>query len=248
MKLLKRLRKNSKKGIKSLAILLDPDETTSEEARELTILAKKNGVDYIFVGGSLITKDRFSDLVRQLKTEGDIPVIIFPGSNLQISADADAILLLSLISGRNPEFLIGQHVVAAPVLSQSDLEILPTGYILVDCGKPTTVSYISNTTPIPRDKPSIAACTALAGQMLGLKLIYLDGGSGALQPIAPEMIARVKQNIKAPLIVGGGINTPEKAKSALEAGADMIVIGNALEENPGLLAAIARCVHEASRS
>ena len=231
-------------GLKSLAVLLDPDKTTPEDAHRLAIQARKHNVDYLFVGGSLITNDRFSELIVQLKKDCDIPVIIFPGSNLQICSEADGILLLSLISGRNPEYLIGQHVIAAPLLRQTDLPILPTGYILIDWGRPTTVSYISNTTPIPHDKPSIAACTSLAGQMLGLKLIYLDGGSGALQPISSEMISTVKEIIKVPLIVGGGINSPEKARTALDAGADIIVVGNALEENPGLLAEIAACVYE----
>jgi len=248
MSLLKRLKKNRKIGHKSLAILLDPDKTTPEDARKLAIQARKHHVDYLFVGGSLITNDQFSGLIAQLKKDCDIPVIIFPGSNLQICPEADGILLLSLISGRNPEYLIGQHVIAAPVLRQTDLAILPTGYILIDCGRPTTVSYISNTTPIPYDKPSIAACTALAGQMLGLKLIYLDGGSGALKPVSAEMISQVKATTKVPLIVGGGINSPEKARTTLEAGADIIVVGNALEENPGLLSEIATCVSEANRN
>lgn len=248
MSLLKRLKKNRERAHKGLAILLDPDKTTPEAARNLAIQAQKNNVDYLFVGGSLITNDRFAELITQLKNDSDIPVIIFPGSNLQICSEADGILLLSLISGRNPEYLIGQHVIAAPVLHQTELAILPTGYILIDCGRPTTVSYISNTTPVPYDKPSIAACTALAGQMLGLKLIYLDGGSGALKPVSAEMISQVKATTKVPLIVGGGINNAEKARTALTAGADIIVVGNALEKNPELLAEIAASVNEANRN
>jgi putative glycerol-1-phosphate prenyltransferase len=148
-----------------------------------------------------------------------------------------------LISGRNPEYLIGQHVIAAPLLKQSNLEILSTGYMLVDSGQQTTVSYISNTTPIPNDKADIAVCTAMAGEMLGQKLIYLDGGSGAMYPVSPKMIQKVSKNISLPLIVGGGINSPEKATEALEAGADIIVIGNAFEKNPALLSEIAEAVH-----
>jgi putative glycerol-1-phosphate prenyltransferase len=151
--------------------------------------------------------------------------------------------LLSLISGRNPEFLIGQHVISAPVLRKSGLEILPTGYMLIDSGRQTTVSYISNTTPIPHDKPGIAACTAMAGEMLGLKLTYLDAGSGAMNPVSPEMIAAVRQSVDTPIIIGGGINSIKKAKNALSAGADVIVVGNGIEENIDLLREIAITVN-----
>jgi putative glycerol-1-phosphate prenyltransferase len=164
-----------------------------------------------------------------------VPVVLFPGSNLYIHSDADGILFLSLISGRNPEFLIGQHVVAAPLLKASGLEILPTGYMLVDGGKPTTVSYISNTQPIPADKADIAACTAMAGEMLGQQLLYLDAGSGAENPVSPGMISAVKKATSLPLLAGGGIRSGEQARNAWEAGADCIVIGNVLESNPGLL-------------
>jgi putative glycerol-1-phosphate prenyltransferase len=143
--------------------------------------------------------------------------------------------LLSLISGRNPEYLIGQHVTAAPILKKSKLEILPTGYMLIDCGKQTTVSYISNTTPIPYDKPSVAVCTAMAGEMLGLKLLYVDGGSGAQMPVSAQMIAAIRKSVDIPIIVGGGISSPKKAAEALTAGADLIVIGNVIEKDPNLL-------------
>lgn len=220
---------------KALAVLLDPDKIRLDTFDVFLEKAVSLGVELFFVGGSLITSHVMAKVIGHIKTQTSVPIIIFPGSNLHIEAQADAILFLSLISGRNPEFLIGQHVVAAPILRKSGLEILPTGYMLIDSGRQTTVSYISNTTPIPHDKPGVAACTAMAGEMLGLKLIYMDAGSGALNAVSPEMIATVRQTIGVPLIVGGGINTPQKAKNALEAGADVIVVGNSLEENPDSL-------------
>ena len=220
-------------------MLIDPDNVDEDACRHITLLAQENKVDFIFVGGSLLTTDNLAQTVRICKANTTIPVILFPANSLHIDSQADGILFLSLISGRNPEFLIGQHILAAPNLKRSKLEILPTGYILVDTGKPTTVTYISNTTPIPYEKDSVAACTALAGEFLGLKIIYMDGGSGAQKPISGSMIKAVKQMTNVPLIVGGGINSVEKAKSALEAGADIIVVGNALEKSPELLKEIA---------
>jgi phosphoglycerol geranylgeranyltransferase len=232
------------KGQKSFAVLLDPDKLDESACRKMVKLGVENKIDYFFVGGSLLTDDSLSKVIGLIKAESDIPVIIFPGSNNQICSEADAILLLSLISGRNADALIGQHVIAAPILKQSGLEILSTGYMLVDCGRQTTVSYISNTTPIPYDKPAIAACTAMAGEMLGLKLIYLDGGSGALNPVSADMIRTVRKSVEAPIVVGGGINTREKAYNALMAGADLIVVGNGIEKNSGLLAEVSSIVHE----
>jgi putative glycerol-1-phosphate prenyltransferase len=171
-------------------------------------------------------------------------VLLFPGSPAQISRHADALLYLSLISGRNPELLIGQHVISAPFVKKSGLEIIPTGYIVVDGGAPTTVSYISNATPIPADKSDIALCTAMAGEMLGKKLIYMDAGSGAKKPITEEMIAAVAQNIDVPLIVGGGIRDAEKAYLNCKAGADVIVIGNAIEKDASIIEEMAAAVHQ----
>ncbi len=219
--------------------MIDPDNVDLDNLSSLIHKAIQNDVDYFFVGGSLITGNQMKKVIQKIKQETQIPVIIFPGNSLHIENSADGILLLSLISGRNPEFLIGQHVISAPILKQSGLEILSTGYILVDSGRQTTVSYISNTTPIPHDKPAVAACTALAGEQLGLKLIYLDGGSGAINPVSAEMILAVKKTVDCPVIVGGGINTVQKAKNALEAGADIIVIGNGIEKDPSLLEKIA---------
>jgi putative glycerol-1-phosphate prenyltransferase len=180
--------------------------------------------------------------LSEIKKNTSIPVLLFPGSSMQVSKHADGILLLSLISGRNPEFLIGQHVIAAPYLKESGIEILSTGYILIDGGNATTVTYISNTTPIPADKAEIAACTAMAGEMLGLKMIYMDGGSGALNPINSALIKKVKQILTIPLIIGGGITTVEKALEACNAGADIIVIGNAAEKSPELIHQIKKAI------
>ncbi|MFC0185453.1 putative glycerol-1-phosphate prenyltransferase [Pseudarcicella hirudinis] len=228
---------------KAFAVLIDPDKVNFDTFPELLRASVQNGVDFFFVGGSLITNNVMSEVIALIRMHTSIPSILFPGNSLHIEASADAILFLSLISGRNPEFLIGQHVISAPVLKKSGLEVLPTGYMLIDSGRQTTVSYISNTTPIPHDKPSVAACTAMAGEMLGLKLIYMDAGSGALNAVSPEMIAAVRQSVDVPIIVGGGINSAQKAKNALLAGADIIVVGNGIEKNPGLLVEIAQTVH-----
>ena len=242
MRLQNDLYERKAKGKKSFAVLIDPDKVNLDNFSNLLDLCILHRADYIFVGGSLITDYVMNEVISAIKSYTNIPVILFPGNSLHINSQADAILLLSLISGRNPEFLIGQHVISAPILRKSGLEILPTGYMLIDSGRQTTVSYISNTTPIPHDKPGIAACTAMAGEMLGLKLTYLDAGSGALNAVSPEMIAAVRQSVETPIIVGGGINSIQKAKNALSAGADVIVVGNGIEQNVNLLEEIAGLV------
>lgn len=245
MKILEELKSRSRQGKKSIAVLIDPDKISDANQLEpLLRLANENCVDYFFVGGSLVTTSNLADVVKTIKDNISIPVVLFPGSALQIDPSADAILFLSLISGRNPDLLIGQHVVAAPILKSNKLEVLPTGYILINSGKTTSVAYISNTTPIPEEKYSLAACTAMAGEMLGLKLIYLDAGSGAEREVNKKMISTVRKAVDVPLIVGGGINTPQKALNALEAGADLIVIGNALEKSPELLTEIAEKIYD----
>jgi phosphoglycerol geranylgeranyltransferase len=231
---------------KSFAVLIDPDKTESRDLENLILLGKKAKVDYWFVGGSLVVSNHLEQLVVDLKTKSDIPVILFPGSPSQVTPKADALLYLSLISGRNPELLIGQHVVSAPAVKQSGLEILSTGYMVIDGGAPTTVSYISNAAPIPANKNEIALCTALAGEMLGMKLIYMDAGSGAQKPIPAEMIHTVASQITVPLIVGGGITTPDKAAENCRAGANLIVVGNAIEKDPGLITAIGAAVKDSS--
>ncbi len=228
-------------GRKGLAVLVDPDKASEKNLRNLVLHAERSAVNFLFVGGSLMVNLDIRQVTPLLKNMTRIPVILFPGSLQQVVPDADGILFLSLISGRNPELLIGAHVLAAPMLRQSDLEVLPTGYMLVDGGKSTTVHYISNTLPIPHDKPDIAVCTALAGEMLGLRLIYLDAGSGAKFPVSPEMVRAVANEITVPLIVGGGIRTADQAAALWDAGADVIVVGNRLEEpdGPELLDSIA---------
>lgn len=217
---------------KSFALLLDPDHFSLERDIELIGRSERSGVHYIFIGGSLVQSSMLDEMIRQIKQVTHIPVILFPGSVLQVSAEADAIFFLSLISGRNPELLIGNHVIAAPYIRQSGLEVIPTGYLLVDSGRQTTASYMSHTLPIPHDKPDIAVCTAMAGEMLGLRVMYMDGGSGARDTITPEMIYAVSRAVNAPLIVGGGIRDKATAMKILNAGADIIVVGNALERDP----------------
>ncbi len=245
MKILEILKDRRRQGKKSLAVLVDPDKIeNTAKLKNLLNLASENCVDFFFVGGSLMTTTNLSEVVREIKENVGMPVILFPGNSMQLDPAADAILFLSLISGRNPDLLIGQHVVAAPILKNNRIEVMPTGYILINSGKITSVAYISNTMPIPDDKYSLAACTAMAGEMLGLQLIYLDAGSGAEREISPKMISAVRKAVDLPLIVGGGINTQQKAQAALEAGADMIVIGNAFEKNPNLLIEISEKVYD----
>ena len=234
--LLTQLEQKSKEGKRSLGILLDPDKVTDNTSCiRLVNICVENKVDYILVGGSLMARNNFSHIIHLVKSNSSLPVIIFPGSYYQIDSEADAIFFLSLISGRNPELLIGQHVIAAPILKRTNLEIIPVGYMLVNSGQATSASYMSNTIPIPTDKISIAVSTAIAGEMLGLRAIYMDAGSGAEKPIPQKVIAAVKKNISVPLIIGGGINSVSKAAQALEAGADMLVLGNGVEENTELL-------------
>lgn len=232
-------------GGKKIAVLVDPDKPTDKEIINLAEASEKAGVDFFFVGGSLLTNDNLTSCIKLMKASSNIPVILFPGNSHQLSNRADGFLFLSLISGRNPETLIGIHVIAAPYLKLSGLEVLSTGYMLIDSGRPTTVSYMSNTIPIPSDKNDIAMCTAMAGEMLGMKLIFMDAGSGAERPVPLEMIATVSGSIEVPLIVGGGLRTPERAAESAKAGASVIVVGNVLEKNPALLSDFARAVHEA---
>jgi phosphoglycerol geranylgeranyltransferase len=231
-KLAQQLHRHAQIGQKSLAILLDPDKTNTAQLQDLVHDAMLNNVSYFFVGGSLISNYQLQNVILSIKALCEIPIVLFPGNSLHIVAEADGLLMLSLISGRNPEYLIGQHVTAAPLIQQSQLEVLPTGYILIDGGRATTVSYISNTNPIPADKPEIAACTALAGQFLGLQYMYLDAGSGAQQPVSSATITAVRKAVQCPLIVGGGINSRQKAIAAWQAGADLLVVGNKLEQEP----------------
>ena len=234
---------DKKEGKKSFALLIDPDKQDKSELISVIKKAEQAKTDYFFVGGSLLTNDSLDSCLTTLKENSDIPVVLFPGNAMQVNDKADGILFLSLISGRNAEMLIGRQVITAPILKQSSLEVLPTGYMLIDSGKPTTVSYMSNTTPIPAEKNSVAACTAVAGEMLGLKLIFMDGGSGAQNPISEEMITEVSKSVDTPLIIGGGISSGEKAAANCKAGADIIVVGNAIEKDENLIIEIAAAVH-----
>lgn len=244
MTILNTLRERHKEGKKSIAVLVDPEKADDPSRLvHLINLATENCVDYLFVGGSLVSAAKVSEVVKKIKSNVSLPVVLFPGNAMQIDPAADAILFLSLISGRNPEYLIGQQVIAAPMLKNSKLEVIPTGYMLINSGKITSVAYVSNTTPIPDDKYALAACTAMAGEMLGLQVIYIDAGSGAEKEINAKMISSVRKAVNIPLIVGGGINNAKKAITALEAGADMIVIGNALEKDPDLLTEVSERIY-----
>lgn len=228
---------------KAFAVLIDPDKV---DAKQVAVLAEKcndAAVDYVFVGGSLMVTNHLDSCIQSFKANSDIPVILFPGSPAQLSRYADALFYLSLISGRNPELLIGAHVVSAPMVKASGLEIMSTGYIVVDGGAATTVSYMSHSQPIPNDKDDVALCTAMAGEMQGKHVIYMDAGSGARMPITEHMIQRVSSSIDIPLIVGGGIRTPEKAYLNCKAGADVIVVGNAIEKDIQLIKEMSDAVH-----
>ena len=231
-------------GRKLLAVLIDPDFGQDEALLERTVqnacMAK---ADLLFVGGSLLTSASFDRCVSLVKRWSDKPVVLFPGSPAQLSGHADAVLFLSLISGRNAELLIGHHVTAAPTVRALGIEAIPTGYMLVDGGKPTTVSYVSQTVPIPHDKPGIAAATAIAGELLGLRTIYLDTGSGAKRTVSPEMIASVRRTVDLPIIIGGGIRDAATAKLLCNAGADVLVVGTAFEQDPELIFAMSEAVH-----
>ena len=220
-------------------VLIDPDKQNVRELIEIVQLCNNADVDFFFVGGSIITNGDIKKTARLIKENSHKPVIIFPGNPDQITEYADAILFLSLISGRNPEFLIGHQVTAAPIIKKTDLEVIPTGYLLVDCGTTTTAIYVSDTNPIPHNNAEIAANTALAGEYLGLNLTYIDGGSGAKKCISTTMVSKTKVAKKGPLIIGGGIRTSQAAKEIYKAGADLIIVGNGAEENRNLITEIA---------
>ncbi len=235
-------------GQKRFVVLIDPDKLRMDNMEQTVELAIEANVDYFFIGGSLIVNNMLDACLKTIKRVCDIPLILFPGNSFQLSYHADGVLFMSLISGRNPELLIGKHVIAAPYIKLSSLEVLPVGYMLVDGGKPTTVSYISNTTPIPNTKDDVALCTALAGQYLGLKAIFMDAGSGADQAISESMIETVSSGLDIPLITGGGIRTPEKVLENVQAGADVIVVGNAIEKDPQLIKDMAAAAHSMNKT
>ncbi len=228
---------------KKFALLIDPDNCAADSLKSRIEYANKAKVDFIFVGGSLITKENLTACLSKIRANTQIPILLFPGNGSHIHTNADAILFLSLISGRNADLLIGNHVHTAPLIREMNLEAIPTGYMLVESGRLTTAQYISGSLPIPHNKPDVAMATAIAGEMLGLKAIYMDAGSGAQMPISEEMIQRVKKNISIPLIVGGGIRDIQTARKVARAGADIIVVGNAIEENPQMIHEFADAIH-----
>lgn len=224
------------KNKKHLAILIDPDKQKNH-AKFLELIKKINLLNpsFIFVGGSTVQKEDFETCITNIKTHSDIPVVIFPGSHHQLSPNADGILFLSLISGRNPDYLVGHQIEAAPFLKKMNIEVLPTAYILIDGGTNSAVAYVSQTRPIPSEQTTIASNTAIAGEMLGKQLIFMDAGSGAKHPISAKMITKVKQNINIPLIIGGGIKDTQGVMTAFNAGANIVVIGNKIEEDVDFL-------------
>ena len=243
MNIYKNIVEKTSQGKKLFAILIDPDKQRNSDLLSTIQKANSANVDCFFVGGSLLLNDNLGECVKTIKENSSIPVLLFPGSELQINKDADGILFLSLISGRNPDLLIGKQVTSAPILKETNLEVISTGYMLIESGKATTASYMSNTLPIPRDKNGIASSTAIAGEYLGMKLIYMDGGSGAHNSINSDMIKHVSSSINVPLIIGGGICNKEKAIENCKAGADIIVVGNAIEKNPDLISEISEAIH-----
>ncbi|MDQ1296738.1 MAG: Geranylgeranylglyceryl phosphate synthase [Bacteroidota bacterium] len=228
------MKENKFPGKKCIALLLDPDKTRNESLRKILKIAEKCRTDFIMAGGSL-TFSSIDQMIGDVKKQCNIPVVLFPGNLLQLSQKADIIFLLSLISGRNSELLIGNHVIAAPFLRNVRHKLVSVGYILISCGSKTSVEYISQTEAIPSDKPDIVVATALAGEMLGLSLIYLEAGSGASNPVPISIIRSVRENITVPLVVGGGISNKKEVEKIFKAGADLIVLGNGCEKNPDLL-------------
>jgi len=216
---------------KQFWVLIDPDKQEIEEATAFALMCEKHNVDVLLVGTSLMMTDRFIDTVRAIKNVVKIPVIIFPAGSQQVTPYADGILFISLISGRNPQYLIGEHVQSAPMIKASGIEPLSTAYMLIESGSMTAVNFVSNTMPIPRKKIDIAVAHALAAEYLGMKLIYLEGGSGADMSVPSEMVSAVKHTVTIPVIVGGGVDDPQTAAEKAKAGADIIVVGTALENN-----------------
>lgn len=231
---------NTNNGVKMFGVLIDPDKQNVRELLEIVTICNNSDVDFFLVGGSIITNGDMKKTTRLIKENSTKPIIIFPGNPDQITQYADAIFFLSLISGRNPEFLIGHQVTAAPLIKKTGLEVIPTAYLLVDCGTTTTAIYVSDTNPIPHNNAEIAANTALAGEYLGLNLTYIDGGSGAKKCISKSMISKTKAAKNGPLIIGGGIRTSQAAEEIYKAGADIIIVGNGAEENRKLISEIAK--------
>ncbi len=242
-----RLLETRKRRGAALWALLDPDRTPGENILDLALSCERSDVDALLVGSSLLLSSRFEEALKLIKGKVSLPVVIFPGNANQISRYADAILYLSLISGRNPDLLIGEQMKAAPLIREYGIEPISTGYMIVDSGGPTSVQFMSNTQPLPQDRPDIAKAHALAAQYLGMKMLYLEAGSGAKNSVPERIIEEVRGYVDLPLIVGGGIRTPEEAAQKVEAGADFVVVGNTFEETAGQerIEAFSQAVHQA---
>ena len=238
-----RLKQQGKSGF---AVLADPDKIAPAEMQYLARLCNDAEVNYLLIGGSLLMVNQLEACIQRFKAESEIPIILFPGSPSQFTPYADALLYLSLVSGRNPDLLIGQHVVSAPLIKTSGMEVISTGYMVIDGGVQTTVSYMSNSAPIPANKPEIALCTAWAAELQGKHIIYMDAGSGAKNPVSEEMIQKVSSHIDIPLFVGGGIHAPEKVYANCKAGANIVVVGNAIEQDPLLIKDLSQAARSAT--
>ena len=228
-------------------VLLDPDRRNEQSLEERVEKANNAGVDALFVGGSLMMDFKCEDRVKKIKSLSKIPIILFPGGVGQLNSHYDAMLFMSVISGRNPHYLIGEQVLAAPIVKDLGIETIPTGYILLDGGAGSTVEFISGTRPLPMHRKDIAVAHALAGQFLGMKFIYLEAGSGAKEPVPTSLIKAVNNAINIPIIVGGGINSPDLARAAVNAGASIIVTGTILEDNPDYVKQFANAIHVKSK-
>lgn len=227
-------------------VLLDPDKQSPKELAEVAKICELEGVDALLVGGSLVLNDHFDQAVAAIKNAVNIPVILFPGNGRQLSGHADAIFFMSLLSGRNPQYLIGEQVLSAPLVKALGLEAIPIGYLLVESGSVTSAQFMSGTQPIPRNKPEIAIAHALAAEYLGMKFVYLEAGSGAKESVPDQMIQKVAKGINIPLIIGGGIRTPEEAGQKVNSGASFVVTGNVLEmrKDVGLIRAFVNAIHQ----
>lgn len=241
------LLKNRAMGNKSLAVLIDPEKCYNRNFAAVIAALKVAHPPFVFIGGSHAVRS-LDSMIDILRDEVSSQILLFPGDVSQFTPKADAVLYLSLLSGRNPDFLIAHHMVSALAIRESGMEVIPTGYLLIEGGKVSSVEYISNTRPIPRDKKEIALSTALAGELLGLKLIYLEAGSGALYPVPADMIALLRDKLNIPIVVGGGITTIEQMKTAFDAGADLIVIGNFFEQNLDKMPSFCHWIREYNES
>ena len=236
--ILEHINASKEKGVKLLAILLDPDKLSINEIEKITSKINPKNVDFIFVGGSTVSEGITSSIVKKIKLFTQIPIVLFPGDFGQITDNADALLFLSLLSGRNPEYLIGQQIKAVKKLKNTSLEVISTGYILIDGGIKTSVQKVSETSPISQSNMEDIMITAMAGELMGKQLIYLEAGSGAKKVVSKEIIKMVSENLSIPLIVGGGIKSKKQLENAYKNGADLVVIGTAFEENNNILTSI----------